>query len=351
MKINNRIIAGLLCAFFLTACENNAKSENYTSETGSSAFENVSESAVSEKETQGSDMSESLPPTESVSANVVSYIVSDEETESLTTTESIPEDTVTPINNMLFGDILPQTDTLRFFVQDNFSDSVLIYFAETKQASVVQEVFDSISAVPIEKADDWSAKMMTLPVYGFYAYDNSNSIMFSAAWSNGFWIAEDGTAYRLDYDFSTVAEGYEWDGYGYYGNGYVSDMPCGYYFCFDENGWIKDNIQKRLPFAPAKAPEDITVEHIGFDDGGGIRLLITNNREDDYLLFEHFQAEVLLDDEWYVIPPLKGNWTFTRFNIPASSSFEFVYPLEKYGDLPEGSYRIVGTDFYVEFAI
>ena len=325
MKISKLLIAGALLAFFLTACGNNTESDS-AAETVLSVSESVSANTVSDSETETSAVTESTSLTESVS-------------EADDTNEST-----------LIGDILPQTETLRFFVQDNSADNVSIYFAVTKQASVAQEVFDSIAAVPFEKADDWSANMMTLPVYGFYAYDDANSIIFSAAWSNGFWIAEDGTAYRLDYDFSAVTDGYDWDGYGYYGNGYVSDMPCGYYFCFDENGWIKDNMSKRLPFAPAQTPEDITVERMDSDDGG-IHLIITNNREDDFAFFEHFQLEVLLDGEWYVVPSLNRNWDFTQFEVTAGSAVELIYHTERYRGLPSGNYRIVATNFYFELVI
>lgn len=344
MKTIRLLIAVSICTFFLTACEDTAELKNYPSETGSS----VSASVVSDEETQSSAVTESTELTEIVPVSVKTTQSSPAE-EDTALTESVSEAADTN-GSTLIGDILPQTETLRFFVQDNSADSVVIYFAETKQTSVGQEVFDSIAAVPFEKADDWSANMMALPVYGFYAYDDANSIIFSAAWSNGFWIAEDGTAYRLDYDFSTVAEGYDWDGYGYYGNGYVSDMPCGYYFCFDENGWIKDNMSKRLPFEPYHAPEDIAIEYISSDDIG-IHVIITNNREDDFAFFEHFQLEVLLDGEWYVVPSMNRNWDFTQFEVPAGSAVELIYHTEGYRGLPSGNYRIVATNFYVEFVL
>lgn len=336
------LIAGLVCAFALTACEDTA--ENYPTETGSS----VSESVVSSAETQSSPAIESTTLTESSSASCETT-QSTVETEVTTSAESVTEADDTN-GNTLFEDILPQMDMLRFFT---FDEGEAIRFAETHNASVAQEVFDLTAAVAAEKTEEWSANMITFPIYGFYGYDSKEEIIFSAAWSNGFLIDSDGNAYRFDCDLSTVETGYEWDAYGYYGNGYISAMPCGYFLSVDENGWIKDNIPKRLPFYPAKAPEGVTVEYIGFDSGGGLSLLMTNNRETDLYFFEYFQIEVLLDDEWRVIPTKSENLSFSdiRMKVPAGTSLELIYPLEKYGSLPSGDYRIVGDGFYVEFTV
>lgn len=333
------LITGLVCAFFLTACED--ASENYPPETGSY----VSESASGNIDTAAqSSVTESAVLTEgaSISAETAQTAAV---TKSTAVTESISE-AAAENGNTLFEDILPHMDKLSFFTLEDG----LIRFAETSNKETAQEVFDFVSNVPAKKAEDWSAGVMTSPVYGFYAYGDDNSIIFSAAWSNGFLVASDGTAYRFDCDLSTVETGYDWDGYGYYGNGYVSDMPCGYFFSFDENGWIKENLSKRLPFDPANAPEGVTVEYIGYDDNGAT-VRITNELETDFTFFGHFQVEVLLDGEWYVVPVMDGNWVFTRIKIPTSSSGEFTYPLDKYGNLPAGSYCIVEDEFYVEFTI
>lgn len=336
------LIAGLVCAFALTACEDTA--ENYPTETGSS----VSESVVSSAETQSSPAIESTTLTESSSASSETT-QSTVETEDTALTENVSENNIEN-GNTLFEDILPQMDMLRFFT---FDEGEAIRFAETHNASVAQEVFDLTAAVAAEKTEKWSANMISFPIYGFYGYDSKEEIIFSAAWSNGFLIDSDGNAYRFDCDFSEFETGYEWDGYGYYGNGYISAMPCGYFLSVDENGWIKDNIPKRLPFYPAKAPEGVTVEYIGLDSGGGLSLLMTNNRETDLYFFEYFQIEVLLDDEWRVIPTKSENLSFSdiRMKVPAGTSLELIYPLEKYGSLPSGDYRIVGDGFYVEFTV
>lgn len=337
------LIAGLVCAFFLTACEDRA--ENYPSEATSSVSESASENI--DTDAQGS-VTESTALTESVSISAETALTA-AVTEITTVTESISA-TAAEKGNTLFENILPQMDMLRFFT---FDEGEVIRFAETHDASVAQEVFDTTAAVAAEKTEDWSANMITFPIYGFYGYDSKEEIIFSAAWSNGFLIDSDGNAYRFDCDFSAFETGYGWGAYGYYGNGYVSNMPCGYFLSIDENGWIKDNIPKRLPFYPAKAPEDVTVEYIGFDSGGGLSLLMTNNRETDLYFFEYFQVEVLLDGEWRVVPPRSENLSFSdvRIKIPAGTSLELVYPLEKYGSLPAGDYRIVGDGFYVEFAL
>lgn len=332
------LIAWLVCAFFLTACEDRA--ENYPSEATSSVSESASENI--DTDAQGS-VTESTALTESVSISAETALTA-AVTEITTVTESISA-AAAEKGNTLFENILPQMDMLRFFTLEDG----LIRFAETSNKEVAQEVFDFVSNVPAEKADDWSADMMTSPVYGFYAYDYG-TVNFSAAWSNGFLVASDGTAYRFDCDFSTIETGYEWDGGGYYGSGDMSDMPCGYFLSFDENGWIKENLSKRLSFDPVQPPEGVTVEYIGFD-GNKMIVRITSDLETDFTFFGHFQLEVLLDGEWYVVPVIDGNWVFTRIKIPASSSGEFTYPMDKYGDLPAGSYRIVEDEFYVEFTI
>lgn len=206
-------------------------------------------------------------------------------------------------------------------------------------------ILESLAAVSAEKAEEWSPADVSFPVYGVKLGMGDDS--FEAAWSNGYWITRTGEVYSFDYDFAAVWEDYDWEGAENQWST-AAILPCSYYFCRDENGWIADY----LPSAgnlPAM-PETLTAAVSRFDNNA-LTVEFTNSGEEDWLFGEIFELQAQLDGEWYQVPRLPGDWIYIAlaYLVMPQQTLEHNYDLNCYGTLPEGNYRIVTDNFSAEF--
>ena len=206
-------------------------------------------------------------------------------------------------------------------------------------------ILESLAAVSAERAEDWSPADVSFPVYGVKSGMNDDG--FEAAWSNGYWITQTGEAYSFDYDFANLWEDYDWEGAENHWST-ASILPCSYYLCRDENGWIADYLPPagNLP----DMPETITAA-VSKLDSDVLTLEFTNNGEEDWFFGELFELQAQLGDEWYNIPTLPGDWVFPAIAciVKPQQTLTHDYDLSIYGTLPEGNYRIITGDFSAEF--
>jgi len=72
-----------------------------------------------------------------------------------------------------------------------------------------QNILAELNAVIAREVKDWSPNDITLPIYGLKTAAADGSSVF-VAWSNNFWIAQDGTVYVFDFDFNRIKENYTW---------------------------------------------------------------------------------------------------------------------------------------------
>lgn len=205
-----------------------------------------------------------------------------------------------------------------------------------------REILESLSAVSAKMAEDWSPADIAFPVYGI----KYNGV--EAAWSNGYWITQTGEAYRFEYDFAAVWEDYDWDGKDNTWST-AAIMPCSYYFCRDENGWIKDYLPPtgNLP----EMPDTLAVS--SKLDGDKLTVSFTNNGEKKWYFGEYFEVQAQLDGKWYNIPKLPGDWVYPAIAllVMPQQILEHEYDLICCGELPEGKYRLVTESFWTEFYI
>ncbi|MDE6599826.1 MAG: hypothetical protein K2K34_07090, partial [Oscillospiraceae bacterium] len=166
------------------------------------------------------------PPSETVSAA----------TEATAETEA-PEQTVGEdvTGNTLMANASPETSALEFFVYDG-ENSKLWYLFNNSQEN---EILKAISAVPAEKAEDWSPELFTAPAYGFEISDTDGWVL-EAVWSNGYWITQDGEAYRFDYDFGTFLDKYDWSDERVFSA--AAMLPCANIICRDGDNWYADRL-------------------------------------------------------------------------------------------------------------
>lgn len=226
------------------------------------------------------------------------------------------------------------------------NNSIIVGYID--KSAEISEILSVISAEPAEKVDNWSGRMVKAPIFGISA-DDASGWAFEGAWSDGYWINQNGEAYRLDLDIDllkkmivqhekkTVSE-----------NTPIAWQPCGTHLCKDENGWIAEHLRPNgsLP----EAPENVTAK-IAEQTVNSVTVQYTNNGEKEWLYGNHFYLGVLLDGEWYDVPTKPGNWGFTDEGIilPAGETRRKTYNFYSYSDLPNGRYRIVTEDFALEF--
>lgn len=234
--------------------------------------------------------------------------------------------------NSLLDNASPETSALTLFAYDGktVTEKTMYDTATEKQ------LLAALSAVPAEKAEDWSPEQVTLPVYGLHIGGKDGSLV-EAAWSNGYWITADGSAYRFQFDFDSLSGDYEWRDNNERSS--TTFLPCIRLLCQDGDSWRAGLLS---PAQEPAAPEGISVEPVRQDEQG-LTASITNSGQEEWTFGEYFHLDILLDGVWYTAPPVPGQWAFNDIGLilPAGAVLEKNYSLTMYGDLPAGHYRLV----------
>ena len=266
------------------------------------------------------------------------------ETVSTTETEA-PEQTVVEAatGNTLMANASPETSALSFFVYDGENTKYWLLFNNSQE----NEILKAISAVSAEKAGDWSPELFTAPAYGFEISDTDGWAL-EAVWSDGYWITQDGEAYRFDYDFGTFSDKYDWSDERVFTA--AAALPCAHIICRDGDKWYADRLSP--PYVDEAAPDYISAELVEQTENT-ITVKYTNSGSADWMYGLHFSVDVLLDGEWYSVPTISGNWGFNDIGLilMPEQPREEVYDLSMYGELPPGQYRISANGCTVKFEI
>ncbi len=111
-------------------------------------------------------------------------------------------------SNGLMDSASPETSALILYVYSGESDSVVsytMYDVETKR-----EILEKLDRVKAQKSETWTADEVTAPIYAI-DIGSTDGYGISAAWSNGYIITDEGEAYRFDFNFADLIDGYEWE--------------------------------------------------------------------------------------------------------------------------------------------
>ncbi|MDR2957809.1 MAG: hypothetical protein LBU61_06520 [Coriobacteriales bacterium] len=242
----------------------------------------------------------------------------------------------------LLQDASPSTSALTLYVYDGEKTWVAICYDDV----VVNEILDNLNSVIAIEAPGWSLKDITLPLYGL-EIGRADGWSIQAAWSNGYWIAQDGKAYNFDFDFRHLRTDYTWSNASEYLG--INNMPCASLLTKDTNGWNRSYMTPAHIIAPA---ENISVA-IKTWGQSRLDLQITNTGLAEWSFGEVYELQVYLDNMWYVVPKIPGNWAFNLplYTLPAAHSLDKAYDLGWYGNLPVGTYRLVVENTWVDFRI
>lgn len=252
-----------------------------------------------------------------------------------------PEQTVgeAVTGNTFMANASPQTSALEFFVYDGENTKLWYLFNNSQE----KEILKAISAVPAEKAEDWSPELFTAPAYGFEICDTDGWAL-EAVWSNGYWITQDGEAYRFDYDFGTFLDKYDWSDES------AAMLPCAHIICRNGDKWYADRLSP--PYIDEVAPDYISAELVEQTENN-ITVKYTNSGSEEWMYGLHFSVDVRLDGEWYSVPTITGHWAFSDIGLilMPEQPREEVYDLSMYGELPPGEYRVSANGCTVEFVV
>lgn len=248
------------------------------------------------------------------------------------------------VGNTLMAKASPDTSALLFSVYDGETVKNLWLFSFSQE----KEILNVISAVPAEKAMNWSPELFTAPAYGFHIGDTYGGAL-EAVWSNGYWITQDGEAYSFDFDFGAFSDKYDWSDESV--SSAAAALPCAYIICRNGDKWYADRLSP--PYTDEEeAPDYISAELVEQTEGT-VTIKYTNNGSEDWLYGLHFSLDVLLNGEWYSVPTITGNWAFDDIGLILNpeQQQERAYSLWMYGELPPRQYRIAANGCIVEFTI
>lgn len=236
----------------------------------------------------------------------------------------------------------PETSAMTLFIYDGKSVRLSYMFDSKKE----QGILDALSAVKAEPVDGWTAKDASLPVYGIEIGRQDGMSIF-AAWTNGRWIAQDGSVYKFDYDFEGLAHRKEWESAGELPS--LTNFPCARIFTQEKDKW---NTRFLVPAAPLNPPDGISMTLDSWDKDMA-EVTITNESGGEWSCGEFYELQVQIDGTWYEIPAMPGNWGFNcvGFYVPDGGGQSMLNHLEMYGELPPGKYRLVMKELSVEHVI
>ena len=95
--------------------------------------------------------------------------------------------------------------------------------------------------------------------------------------------------------------------------------------------------------------ENITMELIE-QTNESFTVEFTNNDNDPWIYGEVFSIQVLVDNEWYIVPS-EMVFNLIGYNLYPNESITKTYDISSYGTLPSGTYRLVVSNLAVEFII
>ena len=258
----------------------------------------------------------------------------------------------------IFGDVNTdslQTSELNPLAEADITHSVLeIYKYDGKKIvagmivdnDIKEEILDMIANLTFEKVEDWSTDQITYPIYGVGTGTETGNWL-EVAWSNYYWIGADGTVCKTDFDLSVLETEYEWEH-----EREVSSMtafPKSWYLSRTDSGWNAENmwqvseleVQKDIKASLVKQTEKYLT----------VSMENTGEKEVDY--GRAYTLQVKQEGIWYEVPWFENvDFTMEAIILPPGDTVEETYSLEYFGDLPEGTYRLVVSGCCaVEFSI
>lgn len=246
-------------------------------------------------------------------------------------------------SNGLFADVIPEKEKMVTLMEYQREDSVNYTMSDTEE---VERLLEQIDRLSVEPAKEWTNDLVTLPIYGIAVMQKPEGDALEAHitygyWSNGYWVAADGQAYKMKLPVEKLKTDYVWEEEKPFSSirGIAAVGPL----VLDEKGWKKELLTEAQP--AATIPGLVTM---ATKEGDTLTVSIENQGESAYMGDKYdYVIEVCLDEVWYDLPFAvwgrysKGDVPWFEPGVKGTLS----YSLDIYGSLPEGIYRLVtGSD-------
>ena len=243
----------------------------------------------------------------------------------------------------LFEGASPENSALSVYKYDGDTEVKYLYDVEKEQ-----EIIDFFNETPLYKADiSETDGLKNTPMYALDIY-GAEVGRIALTWIGSYCVDEAGQVYLADLDTEAVFEklltDYPWDDSDTRMTG--NHLPNRYYLA-NRGEWDI----KYLNIANNSEPRGISLE-IAAHEGSVLTAKITNTTDEENGYSEYFSVQALIDGEWYDIPA-EDDVAFNdiAWILPAGESAEKQYDYSWYGDLPNGTYRLVVEGASAEFDI
>jgi|GEM_PF-3454138 len=239
-----------------------------------------------------------------------------------------------------------------------FIDMVALYMYDGEKTEVmsvfgaanVRPVIEALNSIDAQRVTHWTHDYLTMPIFGLSARRTCQYAIY-ALWSNGYWITDRGTVYRVDIDFDYLMASHSWGmrhGEPRVINGFA--LPLQDFLNRDANGWRREFLPLARPLEPMEGIEVALASHADRE----ITLSVTNRNDHSVSLIEIVRIHVLLDNNWYYVPTITGGMVFMgglpSIRITNHATISSNYAIW-YGNLFGGTYRFVFYGHYIIFEV
>lgn len=225
-------------------------------------------------------------------------------------------------------------------VKENSSGEYVLNSQSTMERKAV---LDALRAVKAVHAPDWTSDEIGFPLYAFTCGQECEYL-----WSNGYLITDDGHAYRFDFDFGALLK----EHFPVRPNGdgvQLSRLPAYGVISRDEDGWRKE-FMTAASGRPMQQQQDVSIRLIGWQNDSAV-IELGNHSGEEWLYGRGYSLDVLIDGAWYSVPGNGFSVAADATGLPAGTYREVTISLERYGDLPSGTYRLSFNGLSVEHKI
>ena len=227
--------------------------------------------------------------------------------------------------------MLDNTDCENGAVTLFYFDGETTYHKDAFDSAEGKKIVDSINELKARAVDPSKAKEITIPCYGISAY-NTSGYEVRLTYGNGYWLMQDGSVYKVKYDFASVYNSApsgnpdtSRGGIGFPNSAWLGPYDVRFYRKESDMPGEKDGMS--LSFVDLK------------DKTATVRF--TNNSEYEYVYGEGYSLQKLIDGEWYTLST-KENIYFNAlgYHVEPGASCDMDCDLAPYGELDKGRYRI-----------
>lgn len=228
---------------------------------------------------------------------------------------------------------LPEDKTVMLSIceEEQYSQK---YLYTKKEVRALNKALAQVSVQPV---DDWTIPEDPWPVYGLYVTDLwHDGRELDAACFGDLWVDNQGQAFRVEGLDMQALTGLFPDGWK---EGKHNFLPSRQALALCGGSWNEQFM------VPSDLPSPQTDVSMTLDDSSnGLSWTLTNLSRYEFFHGNggYASLQVCLEDGWYDVPSQFSRYhTDEGHTLPPGESYSSVFPLEPYGDLPAGNYRIV----------